>query len=213
MARRLENPPPRAPRPRLARLEATQLFSLNNISVVRVQARFGNDSGAGSGFILTADGFILTNRHVISDESGNLSDRVTATLGDRVLPCRLVHASDAHDIALLKVDGLFVPVGVGDSAGMIPGESVFAMGNPEGHGLSITRGEFSGLRDKGELQISTPISNGSSGGPVFNQYGEAVGVAARSFVANNAQNLNFALALHIIMPELESAMTDWRTRH
>jgi serine protease Do len=135
----------------------------------------------GSGFIIDADGTIVTNNHVVQN-----SKSVTVTLADGTqLPARIVGRDERTDLAVLHVDaGHKLPyIELGDSAQVRPGEWVVAMGNPFGLGGTVTAGIVSALgRDIGSgpyddfIQIDAPINRGNSGGPLFTQDGRVVGV-------------------------------------
>jgi serine protease Do len=139
-----------------------------------------------SGFFIAASGIIVTNRHAIAGVS-----EITVTLHDttRLNACVAAIATQS-DIAVLKVDagGPVATVRFGDSDALRPGDPVFVMGNPLGHGGTVTAGIVSALgRTSPEsqfgtfLQIDAPLNEGNSGGPVFNARGELVGVATALF--------------------------------
>ncbi len=135
----------------------------------------------GSGFIIDADGTVVTNNHVV-----NNADSVSVTLADGTELTAKVIGHDARtDLAVLKIDaGHPLPfVNLGDSAKVRPGEWVVAMGNPFGLGGTVTAGIVSASgRDIGSgpydnfIQIDAPINQGNSGGPLFTQDGHVVGV-------------------------------------
>ena len=135
----------------------------------------------GSGFVIDANGTIVTNNHVIKD-----ARTITVTLSDGTeLPARLVGADARTDLAVLRVNaghGLNY-IELGDSAKVRPGQWVVAVGNPFGLGGTVTAGIVSARgRDIGAgpydsfLQIDAPINQGNSGGPLFTQDGKVVGV-------------------------------------
>ncbi len=135
----------------------------------------------GSGFIVDADGTVVTNNHVVKDAKA-----VSVTLADGTqLPAKIVGRDARTDLAVLKIDaGKPLPyIELGDSAKVRPGEWVVAMGNPFGLGGTVTAGIVSASgRDIGEgpyddfIQIDAPINQGNSGGPLFTQDGHVVGV-------------------------------------
>ena len=135
----------------------------------------------GSGFLISADGYIVTNNHVVKNAR---SISVTLTDGTR-LPARIVGTDPRTDLALLKIDaGRPLPyVLLGDSNKARPGQWVVAMGNPFGLGGTVTAGIVSALgRNIGDgpydkfIQTDAPINEGNSGGPLFNQKGHVIGV-------------------------------------
>jgi serine protease Do len=138
-------------------------------------------SGTGSGFFISADGYIATNNHVV-EGAESLTVR---TKDGRSLPAKLVGRDPATDLAVIRVEGKGFPfVAFEDAAKPRVGDWVIAVGNPFGFGGSATAGIVSGLsrRDVGEsnyvdyMQIDAPINMGNSGGPTFDVHGRVVGI-------------------------------------
>jgi len=138
--------------------------------------------GLGSGVIVSQDGYILTNNHVVEE-----SARIQVELSDRrVLEAKLIGADEASDLAVLKVDAVNLPVvPIGDSTAMRVGDLVLAVGNPLGVGQTVTmgivsaKGRATGLGDgsyEDFLQTDAPINQGNSGGALVNTAGELVGI-------------------------------------
>ena len=135
----------------------------------------------GSGFIIDADGTVVTNNHVVKNATS-----VTVTLDDgTTLPAKVIGRDARSDLAVLKVKATHrLPfIALGDSASVEPGQWVVAVGNPFGLGGTVTAGIVSARgRDIGEgpydsfIQIDAPINQGNSGGPLFTQDGKVVGV-------------------------------------
>jgi serine protease Do len=135
----------------------------------------------GSGFIINADGIIVTNNHVVKDAKS-----VSVTLDDGTeLPAKVIGRDPRTDIAVLKVDaGKKLPfIQLGNSRDVKPGEWVVAMGNPFGLGGTVTAGIVSAVsRDIGSgpydqfIQVDAPINQGNSGGPLFTQDGKVIGM-------------------------------------
>jgi len=135
----------------------------------------------GSGFIISSSGIIVTNNHVV-----NQAKTVSVTLSDgSTYPARVLGTDSRTDLAVLKISaGRPLPyVELGSSANVEPGEWVVAMGNPFGLGGSVTAGIVSALgRDIGDgpydrfIQVDAPINEGNSGGPLFDQQGQVIGV-------------------------------------
>ena len=135
----------------------------------------------GSGFLVDADGTVVTNNHVVRHAKS-----ISVTLSDGTeLPARLVGTDPRTDIAVLKISSpTKLPfISLGDSAAVRPGEWVVAMGNPFGLGGTVTAGIVSALgRDIGSgpyddyIQIDAPINQGNSGGPLFTQDGHVIGI-------------------------------------
>jgi serine protease Do len=135
----------------------------------------------GSGFIVNANGTIVTNNHVVKDAKS-----ITVTLDDgTILPAKVIGTDPRTDIAVLKVEASHpLPyIQLGNSADVKPGQWVVAMGNPFGLGGSVTAGIVSAIsRDIGDgpydqfIQIDAPINQGNSGGPLFTQDGKVIGM-------------------------------------
>lgn len=168
-------------------------------SVVLIQTQ----SSMGSGFVVSSDGLILTNSHVI-----NMSETISVKFiaDNRVYSnVKVVKNNTIRDLALLKINeaGNFTPVVLGDSDQISVGERVVAIGNPKGLENTVSDGLVSAIRDLNGtklIQISAPISPGSSGGALFNMNGEVIGITSSSF--NEGQNLNFAVAINHAKNEL-----------
>ncbi|MCA9518079.1 MAG: trypsin-like peptidase domain-containing protein [Myxococcales bacterium] len=173
----------------------------------------GGGSGLGSGFIINADGLVLTNNHVIKD-----SDNIQVKLAnDHVYPARVVGAYPPLDVALLKIDAADEKLAVaplGDSENLEIGEWVIAIGNPFGLNHTVTAGIVSakGRRDvvsSGEpmyarfIQTDASINPGNSGGPLINIRGEVVGINTAINAAG--QGIGFAVPVEMIkkiLPQL-----------
>jgi len=143
--------------------------------------------GAGSGFFISADGYIVTNNHVIAN-----AEEITVRLADnRELPARLVGRDESTDLAVIKVDGGRFPyVSFEESAEPRVGDWVIAVGNPFGLGGTATAGIVSAksrdLQDVSSnyvdyIQIDAAINRGNSGGPTFDIYGRVIGVNTAIF--------------------------------
>ena len=166
--------------------------------------------GAGSGFIISPDGSILTNHHVIDG-----AERILVTLSDgRSVRARVVGTDPDTDIALLKIDGQSqLPVAtLGDSSRLRMGEWVCAIGNPLGYDHSVTVGVVSYLGRKlfdasldDYIQTDAAINLGNSGGPLINMRGEVIGINAA--ISARASNIGFAVPINgatAILPQLRA---------
>lgn len=155
----------------------------------------GSVTGQGSGFIVTPQGAVVTNLHVVQGAS---SLRVKLPGGDAYKTSDLVDVDDVKDIAIVKIKGFKLPaVTLGDSDKAETGEAVVAISSPEGLVNSISTGVISGVRrfdTHRVFQISAPISQGSSGGALFNSSGEVIGVI--TYLLKSGQNLNFAVPIN-----------------
>ena len=138
--------------------------------------------GLGSGVIVTADGYILTNHHVIDDAA-----KIQVELSDRrVMEAKLIGSDPPSDLAVIKVEGSNLPVvPIGDSTAMRVGDLVLAVGNPLGVGQTVTmgivsaKGRATGLGNgsyEDFLQTDAPINQGNSGGALVNTAGELIGI-------------------------------------
>ncbi len=166
----------------------------------------------GSGFIISADGYILTNNHVI-DKARDI--RVAFNDG-KVLEAKLVGTSPEIDIALIKVEATGLPaVRLGDSDALEVGDWVMAIGNPFGLSHTVTKGIVSA---KGRvigagpyddlIQTDAAINPGNSGGPLFNMKGEVVGI--NTMILAQGQNLGFAVPVNMVKDILPSLRTKGR---
>ena len=162
--------------------------------------------GVGSGVVLTADGYILTNRHVVAD-----SQSLTVAFSDgSELPARIVRISDDTDLALIKVDATgLAAAAIGDSAALQVGQTAIAIGSPLGsYTETVTRGIISGLNRQitvtdqstgrrstldGLIQTDAAINPGNSGGPLLDGAGSVVGI--NTAVATDAEGLGFAIPI------------------
>lgn len=146
-------------------------------------------TGLGSGTIIHADGYILTNRHVISTQNGRPAGEITVETADRrTFTARVIGSDPRTDIALIKIDGENLPVArLANSDVLRVGDIVFAIGNPMGVGISVSSGIVSALgRDIGILrrqdrlehfiQTDASINPGNSGGPLVDAEGRVIGV-------------------------------------
>jgi len=154
--------------------------------------------GVGSGFILSADGFIMTNAHVVEG-----ADEVIVTLTDkRELKARIVGADRRTDVAVVKVEATGLPfVKIGDVSRLKVGEWVMAIGSPFGLDNTVTAGIVSAKqRDTGEylpfIQTDVAINPGNSGGPLLNLRGEVVGINSQIYSRSGGfMGISFAIPI------------------
>lgn len=159
------------------------------LSVVSV----GTDKSAGTGFIVHAGGYVVTNYHVIQG-----SRFITVLTYDNVQHEATLIASDiGADLALLKMDGLFNPIEFAKPEDAQIGEKVIAIGNPLGLSFTVTEGIVSALDREGPnglkayVQTDVTLNPGNSGGPLIDTQGNVIGV--NNFKIGNAEGLGFAL--------------------
>ena len=172
-------------------------------------------AASGSGFIISEDGYILTNHHVIEDSSA-----ITVALFDgTTYDAKLIGYDESNDVAILKVEaeGLS-PVVLGDSGNMNVGDTVVAIGNPLGElTFSLTTGVVSAMNREVTLsstvtmeliQTDCAINSGNSGGALFNMYGEVIGITNAKYSSSTGEasidNIGFAIPINHILPIVES---------
>ena len=163
------------------------------------------ESGAGSGVIISSDGYILTCAHVVDGAS-----TITVTIGDKDYTATLVGEDTTSDIAVIKIDadGL-PPTTVGNSDSLKVGQSVMAVGNPLGElGGTVTGGMISALNRSvtiqgsssvntmSLIQMDASVSPGNSGGGLFNMNGELVGIVNAKSSSSDAEGLGFAIPIN-----------------
>jgi S1-C subfamily serine protease len=175
-----------------------QLFETNAPSVVTITVTTLRGTGAGTGFFVDAKGTVATNSHVIHGAESVKIKFYDGTIHDDVT---LIAEDPDIDLALLKVKLRDPPpsVTLGDSDAVKVGEQVIVIGNPLGLDHTLTDGLVSSRRlykRKKFIQMSAPVSPGNSGGPVFNKYGEVVGVTVAKLMMGRGENLNLAVPVN-----------------
>ena len=172
---------------------------------------FGQTSSsavAGTGFIITSDGYIMTNYHVIESAYKN-SYKITVLFKDgSTYEAAIVGFEEDSDVAVLKIDANDLsPVTIGNSDNIAVGDSVFAIGHPLGElDFSMTSGRVSALdrsitadRNSAPInmfQFDAAINSGNSGGPVFNESGEVIGIATAKVGSSGVEGLGFAIPIN-----------------
>jgi S1-C subfamily serine protease len=192
--------PGAAPKPVPARaLTPADIAARAFPSVVTIRT----EDSLGTGFVVRADGWVATNLHVIV---GGSHVKVTLRDSRELEVVEVLSASAEHDLALVRVQAHGLPVvSLGDSDAIRPGDPVVAIGNPMGLEDTVSNGLVSARRkvDDSEdgfevLQVSAPIAPGSSGGPLFNDRGEVIGIATA--VLQGGQNINFGVPARYLVP-------------
>jgi serine protease Do len=186
----------------------------------RPEARI--EHGLGSGVIISPDGYIVTNNHVID---GAVDIRVTMT-DRRILPAKLIGADPLTDLAVIKIEGNNLPsVPLGDSTQLHPGQTVLAFGNPLGFRFTVTRGIVSALnrpnpfgadrRAPGQfIQTDAAINPGNSGGPLVNAHGEVIGI--NTFLVSETggfSGMGFAIPSQIVKPTVDNLIKYGKVSH
>jgi S1-C subfamily serine protease len=190
-------------------LSTKEIVQRNKPAIVRIESRVTTQGGPdrrqyGTGFVVRADGRIATNLHVIIG-SGDVKVRLAD--GAEFKALRVVAIDPQRDLAIIGIDAVDLPtVHLGNSDEVSAGDRVVAIGNPLGVlDYTVSDGLISSVRQPEGLkvlQISAPISQGSSGGPLFNAYGEVIGVA--TLISAEGQNLNFGMPSNYLIPLLSS---------
>jgi serine protease Do len=180
------------------------------------------EHGIGSGVIISPDGYIVTNRHVID---GAVDIRVT--MSDRkILTAKLIGSDPLTDLAVIKIDGHDLPsVPWGDSTALRPGQTVLAFGNPFGFRFTVTRGIVSALnrpnpysddprKPGGFIQTDAAINQGNSGGPLVDARGEVIGINTFLISPSGAfSGMGFAIPTQIVRPTVETLIRDGKVTH
>ncbi len=164
------------------------------------------DQGRGTGAIISNDGFIVTNYHVIKDA------RVIQVVdyNKKIYAAQPIGAHTGYDIAVLKINGTFKDLNFADSSKVKVGERVVAVGNPAGLGFSVTEGIISqvdrniGQKNPLMLQTDVPINPGNSGGPLININGNIVGINRLKIAGY--ESLGFAIPSNVVKPVVEEIM-------
>jgi serine protease Do len=191
------------------------------------QRRFRNprdealvQNALGSGVIVTNEGHIITNNHVVTDRQGRPVDQIEVQLSDgRTKKARLVGSDEQVDLAVLKIDEPGVkPLKLADSDSVQPGDFVLAIGNPLGFEETVTDGTISskGRPNRSDffadlLQTSAAINPGNSGGPLINIRGEVIGInTVIASTTGGSQGLGFAIPSNTVRSALESVLKQGR---
>jgi S1-C subfamily serine protease len=223
--------------------DASEIYAKRAGGVVTIYSLFGDDgdgslSGAaqGSGFVVSDDGYILTNSHVITtagdvaiDEKPEAAETVYVEFkdGERV-PATIVGWDPYDDVGLLKVDPKAHPVSpvpLGDSGTVVVGEPVAAIGSPFGQATSLSVGVVSAterLIDSltsryslvDAIQTDAPINRGNSGGPMFDADGDVIGINAQiRSESGNAEGVGFAVPINAAKRSMEQLIQTGRVRY
>ena len=174
------------------------MISSSTKSCVTVKA----DDGHGSGFIISTDGYIITNHHVIE---GSKEISILFDNGFNI-PAEVVYSNADFDLALIKLKGKgFTPLPLGNSEKTVVGSDVFAIGTPklEEFGQTVTRGILSAKRTfegRNFLQTDASVHGGNSGGPLLNEAGEVVGINTYKF--RGSEGLNLSIPIEVAIEKL-----------
>lgn len=171
---------------------------------------YDQQAGSGSGIIISADGYIITNSHVIEGASGI---EVVLNSGD-TYTAKLIGSDTKTDLAVVKIDATNLPVAeLGKSADLKVGELAVAIGNPLGLEFqgSVTAGVISALNRTMEVdgrqytlvQTDAAINPGNSGGPLVNKYGQIIGINTVKISSTTAEGMGFAIPIDVAVPIIE----------
>ncbi len=179
------------------------------------------EHGLGSGVIISPDGYIVTNNHVVDGATD-----ISVTMSNReVYPAKLIGTDPLTDLAVIKINGHELPsIPWGDSAKLQPGQTVLAFGNPYGFQFSVTRGIVSALhrpnpgedrRKPGEfIQTDAAINQGNSGGALVDARGELIGINTFLYSPSGAfAGMGFAIPAQIAEPTASELIHDGKVRH
>jgi len=190
-------------------------------TVVDVYCKYKNgQEGSGSGTILSKDGYIVTNYHVIK----NAKSITVYTTSNNPLDAEIIFTNETHDIALIKINSNYLSAPeFGSSNKLKIGEEVIAIGSPLGLSSTVTKGIVSARRDlleiklqldknsyitvsiPGAIQHDAALNPGNSGGPLFNNKGEVIGINNMGFsLSGSDSGLNVAIPIDLILPEISA---------
>ncbi|MBR3973175.1 MAG: trypsin-like peptidase domain-containing protein [Oscillospiraceae bacterium] len=199
-----------------------QVYARNVKSVVLIsstvtESYFGqtaSGTSSGSGFVLTEDGYVVTNHHVVEGASS-----ISVTMSDgTVHPAQLVGSDSTNDVAVLKMDATGLQaVALGSSTDLIVGDQVVAIGNPLGELTSTMTVGYVSAKDRdvttdnktiNMIQTDAAINSGNSGGPMFNMNGEVIGITTAKYSGESAsgasiEGIGFAIPIDDVMPLID----------
>ena len=190
-----------------------------NVSATAGYNYFGQPvqtASSGSGFVITEDGYIVTNYHVI-----NGGTTVEVTLNDgSTYPATIIGGEEDYDIAVIKVDpgeNKLQPVVIGESSELMVGEEIIAIGNPLGElTFSMSEGIVSCLNREinvdgtpfNMIQMTAAVNSGNSGGPLFNIYGEVIGIVSAKYTTSSSGSTVEGLGFAIPMDDVRDMIVD-----
>ena len=198
-------------------LSGEEIYAKVSPSVVSIQAvnLTSGEGGTGSGVIMSADGYIITNNHVVVDENtGVQQDKITVYMSDGTsFPAEVIGLDEQTDLAVLKIGPAgttLTPAEFGDSNSLLVGEEVYAIGSPGGLDLAntITGGHISALnrditiddRVMSLIQTDAAINPGNSGGALINKYGQVIGITSAKLGISYYEGLGFAIPMDTVKP-------------
>ncbi len=171
-------------------------------------------SGTGSGVIISEDGYIVTNTHVLKSDGYH----VVKTYDDKSYDAKIIGRDAKTDIAIIKITASDLqPAVFGDSDEVVVGEQVMAIGNPAGLSGSVTDGIVSAINrqiradstgfEMNCIQTNADISPGNSGGALVNMYGQVIGITSSKYVSSSYEGLGFAITINDAMPIIDELIS------
>jgi S1-C subfamily serine protease len=201
-----------------ANYQPSEIFKICNPAVISINLydKNGTIYSSASGVIIDINGKIATNYHVIQ---GAYSAKIKLADGTKYDVTRVINYDEDKDIAILQISGSNFPyIQMGDSDAIVNGQQVVAIGSPKGLDNTITDGLVSSktrlIEEKQRIQISTPISTGSSGGALINYRAQLIGITCSGYI--DGQNLNFAVPVNqvktILDNDIKLTLTDFTNK-
>ena len=187
------------------------VVEINVTATIGSGRRTVQQQGAGSGWILDANGTIVTNNHVVTGAT-----TITVTTSDgKMFPAQVINTDPATDLALIKINATQLQsLKTGDASRLLAGDWVLAIGNPLGEGITATQGivsrlgvsvPYSQTQTYNDLiETTAPINPGNSGGPLINLAGEVVGITTLG--ANGVQGMGYAISMVDALPVIQKLL-------
>ena len=206
-----------APKPDGEALTLQEIYRRCHPSVVAIRTSTGKTGGSlGTGIIMTADGYIITNAHVLD---GARSVTVTLLSDESEHEAKLVGTDSVSDLAVLKIDAQgLTPAEFGQSDALQVGDDVIAIGNPLGTELNgtmtngivsaINRNVIFGGHSMTLIQTNAAINEGNSGGPLINEFGQVVGVTNMKAFTTGVEGICFAIPTSVIQPVVDALIAE-----
>ncbi|MBR5702454.1 MAG: trypsin-like peptidase domain-containing protein [Oscillospiraceae bacterium] len=193
-----------------AAIDPTEIYEKASEQTVIVEAPVPDMNDAihayGAGFLISYDGYIMTNCHVVSEPMENGAEVQIRTFAGKVYPAEIVGADQDSDIALLKIKEYVTPAVLGDSSKLKPCQSVYIMGHPADElSFTMTSGIISALgrtitfsdgTTLNMFQLDAAVNFGNSGGPVYNDRGEVIGITTAKYTGLSSEGLGFAIPIN-----------------
>ena len=191
-------------------IEPTEIYTRAAAQTVIVEAPVPEQDNTihayGAGFLISYDGYIMTNCHVVSDPMADGVEIQIRTFAGKVYPAEIVGADQDSDIALLKIKEYVEPAILGDSSELKPCQSVYIMGHPADElAFTMTSGIISALgrtitfsdgTTLNMFQLDAAVNFGNSGGPVYNDRGEVIGITTAKYTGLSSEGLGFAIPIN-----------------